>query len=282
MIKLMVFGLLSVAGLCLGSFVNALVWRLHKQAKQKKGPKSSKYSIATGRSMCPHCEHELAVKDLIPVASWISLRGRCRYCKKPIPDTPLPELLLPALFVWSYITWPYADNSWNVADIVAFLLWSVLLTGFMALALYDMRWQLLPDKILMPLTVIGAGFVGSLVVVTQGTDVVLGALIGGAIIFGLFYGLFALSDGKWIGGGDVKMGLLLGMLAGGAFEAFLLIFTASLLGTIHIVGTSAAHRRTIGRHTKLPFGPFLLLAAVIIVLYSAAIMDWYTNLLLPV
>ena len=66
---LMTILILVVAGLCMGSFVNALVWRLHK----------GKLPIAKGRSMCPHCRHELAAMDLVPVLSWLALKGRCRY-----------------------------------------------------------------------------------------------------------------------------------------------------------------------------------------------------------
>lgn len=275
----MVIAFLIGVGLCLGSFVNAFVWRLHRQAAAKNNTKDNRYSIVHGRSMCPHCEHELGAKDLIPVISWLSLRGKCRYCKKPIPDTPLPEIVMPILLVWSYIAWPYATQSWQAIDIVAFVIWAVLLTGFVTLALYDFRWQLLPDKLVAPLTVITAVFVSVVSIAEKDAGIVLGSLLGAGVIFGLFYGLYALSGGKWIGGGDVKMGVLLGLLAGGVVEAFMLLFIASLLGTVYIV--SVTKGKGISRKTRLPFGPFLLLAAVIVVLYGTGLFDWYTDILLP-
>src|SRR3712207_2755294 len=90
-------------GLCLGSFVNALVWRIHEQdiLREKERLSSAdkqrleKLSISKGRSMCMHCGHELAAKDLVPVFSWLYLRGKCRYCKHVIPDSPVAELLVP-------------------------------------------------------------------------------------------------------------------------------------------------------------------------------------------
>src|SRR4051812_13278636 len=101
---LMIIAVLIVFGLCLGSFVNALVWRVHEQEAAKKPNK--KLSVLNGRSMCPHCEHELAAKDLIPVLSWLSLGGKCRYCHKPISKQyPLVELLTALLVVGSYIWW---------------------------------------------------------------------------------------------------------------------------------------------------------------------------------
>ena len=115
---LMIIVLLVVLGLCLGSFVNALIWRLHEQATatgKKKPDKKylARLSITKGRSMCSRCHHELAVKDLIPVFSWLSLGGKCRYCRKPIADNPLIEICMPLLFVASYIWWPVALAGWQ-------------------------------------------------------------------------------------------------------------------------------------------------------------------------
>lgn len=281
MIKLMVIVLLVVLGVCLGSFVNALVWRLHKQAASKAVASDSRYSITHGRSMCPHCEHELSAKDLVPVLSWLSLRGKCRYCQKPIPDTPLPELIVPALIVWSYLAWPYASGTWQLLDIAVFAVWVLLLTGFTALALYDFRWQILPDKMVAPLTVLGAALVVCLAIAESDIQIAVGALLGAVVLFGIFYGLYAFSGGKWIGGGDVKLAVLLGLLAGGVAGAFMVLFIASFLGTAYIAAISLIKRRAVSRQTRIPFGPFLLLAAVVIALHGVDLFDWYTNLLLP-
>src|ERR1700712_4728549 len=103
--------LLVVLGLIFGSFVNAFVWRLHEresllQKKRKPTKKQlSELSILHGRSMCVHCHHELAAKDLVPLFSWLWLRGKCRYCHKPIQDSPLIEAVLPVLFIVSYLAW---------------------------------------------------------------------------------------------------------------------------------------------------------------------------------
>src|SRR5579864_137748 len=106
---LMIYVVLVVLGLSLGSFVNALVWRLHEQESVTKRRKSKKVdlSILHGRSICPNCHHELAVRDLVPVLSWLSLKGTCRYCGKPISwQYPIVEAATASLFILSYVYWP--------------------------------------------------------------------------------------------------------------------------------------------------------------------------------
>jgi leader peptidase (prepilin peptidase)/N-methyltransferase len=210
---------LILLGLCFGSFVNALVWRLHTGK-----------DWVSGRSECPHCHHILAAKDLVPVLSWLSLRGKCRYCHKPIPDSPLVELTLPLLFVVSYICWP---DPLSGSGLFSFGLWLVFLVGFLALAVYDLKWFLLPDVIVFPLiglavfeVIVKGAFLGA------GWGEVFGSAIGAAVLSGLFLGIFWLSKGKWIGFGDVKLALILGVLAGGALPALLVLFVASMVGTL--------------------------------------------------
>lgn len=287
-LTVMVIAILIIVGLALGSFANALVYRLHAQAEldeeASKAKKSSgktkadkaKLSVAKGRSMCLHCGHELAAKDLVPVLSWLSLRGKCRYCTAKIPDTPVAELLTPALFVASYVWWPLTLGT-SIAWLV-FLGWLAAVVCFVALTIYDFRWFILPDKIVFWLVGISAVLVG-LKAYDSGNswlDVFTGAFWGVIIIAGLFYVLFTASKGKWIGGGDVKLGIALGLLAGGAFEALLVILIASFAGLVFML-PSMAKGKTKG-NTKLPFGPFLLLGAFVTVLFGTGMIQWYLGL----
>lgn len=277
----MIVVILVVLGLALGSFVNALTWRLHEQDKLKaKSLKlKAELSILKGRSMCPHCRHSLATKDLLPVVSWLWLRGKCRYCYKPISTQyPTVELVTAGLFVLSYLYWP---NSFTHVEIFRFSCWLVFLTGFMALAVYDLKWFLLPDKIIYPLyyvailqVVLGKIVLNSATAVTI-PAVAWGFLVGG----GIFYLLFQVSNGKWIGGGDVKLGGLLGLILGGSAASLLMIFGASLFGTLLALPMMAAGKAK--KDTHLPFGPFLLLSAVVVQLFGATLLHWYkTHLLL--
>jgi prepilin signal peptidase PulO-like enzyme (type II secretory pathway) len=272
---------LVVAGLCLGSFVNAAVWRIHEQSieSEKKRP-SKKYllrlSILRGRSMCSNCHHVLAPKDLVPVLSWLYLKGKCRYCASPIPDTPFAEIATAALFVASYLYWP---NALHGVQIVILLLWLVILVGLMILVLYDLRWLLLPNRVVYPLFVIA--IIETVCQISTSTRVT-GALINVALALliggGLFYVLFQVSGGKWIGGGDVKLGWLLGLLVGTPARSVLFIFIAAISGSLVSVPLLVSGK--LRRSSVIPFGPFLILGAIIVQLFGVPILNWYEHLLL--
>lgn len=267
----MIIALLIVLGLGLGSFVNALVWRVHMQSK--KAHKDDKdLSIIKGRSICPHCKHKLASRDLIPVLSWVTLRGACRYCKKPISSQyPLVELATAALFLVSYYFWPFPVEG---DQALIFSVWLVLLTGLMALVVFDFRWKLLPNRIMYPLGYIAGLF--ALLNIYYSPDragtfigIVLGVVFGG----GIFYLLYQVSKGKWIGGGDVRLGWLLGAIVGSPSKSILFIFLAALMGTLVSVPLMANKR--LSRHSTIPFGPFLIAGAFIAVLFGSKMLHWY-------
>ncbi len=259
----MIVLLLVFLGLVLGSFVNALVWRLHEHR-----------DWVNDRSECTHCHHKLSTLDLIPVVSYVALRGRCRYCHKKIEDTPFTEVTLPLLFVASYLWWPI---QFDAVGRFEFLLWLVFLVAFLALAVYDLRWFLLPDKVVFPL--IGLAVLQVLILMVWQHDwrLILGAFGGVLAVSGIFYLLFQLSKGKWIGGGDVKLGVVLGILSGSVVDGFLLLFVASILGVL--LALPALLQGKANRKTELPFGPLLIAGLIIVKLFGAHIINWYTGIL---
>jgi leader peptidase (prepilin peptidase)/N-methyltransferase len=133
---------LVIAGLYLGSFVNVLVSRLPQPKRSPPAPPGDvppalpRGSVLWGRSMCPCCRHALAAWDMVPVVSWVVLRGRCRHCHRPIDDGPLVELAVPALFVVSYLSWPATLDGLGV---VPFTLWLVLGAGAIGLVAHRLR-----------------------------------------------------------------------------------------------------------------------------------------------
>jgi prepilin signal peptidase PulO-like enzyme (type II secretory pathway) len=273
---------ISLFGIILGSFVNALVWRLHEQEKLvgKKTKAAQKLrtelSISKGRSMCPDCHHTLAAKDLVPILSWVSLRGKCRYCHEAIAwQYPLVEVATGILFALSYATWPMSLHG---VGLFQFVLWLVFLVIFMALAIYDLHWFLLPDKLVLPLTVLAVVEVIVSALWLHSWAALWQPAVGAVIIFGLFWGLYQISKGMWIGGGDVKLAVTLGLLADTPLHAFLVIFFASLIGTVASIPMLLRGKKGLTLH--IPFGPYLLLATVVVVLYGASISTWYQNLVL--
>jgi prepilin signal peptidase PulO-like enzyme (type II secretory pathway) len=264
---------LALLGLCLGSFANALVWRLHKQQNAKN---DQQYSISKGRSMCVHCGHTLHAKDLVPVLSWIMLSSKCRYCQKPISwQYPTVELVTSALFVLSYAFWPQEIAG---LEVIVFGLWLTALVGLVSLVVYDLRWMLLPNRIVFPLYGVATAMVIIQMVQAGSIQPFLTSVYGVAIGGGLFYLLFQLSEGRWIGGGDVKLGFLLGAIVGGPELAVLLLFLASLMGSLSSIPLLALKKAS--RKTRIPFGPFLISAAIIVELFGEKVLDWYLNLFL--
>lgn len=276
----MVIAVLIILGLAFGSFVNALVWRLHQQElpKKKRAAPDTELSIVTGRSMCTHCKHTLAWYDLVPVLSWLSVAGKCRYCRKPIGvQYPLIELLTAVLFIVSLLLWPAQLTV--LSDQLIFAAWLMAIVGFMALIIYDIRWMLLPNRVVFPLIGIGLAVAVIRAFAADSPAASLLASLGGlAVAGGIFYVVFQISDGSWIGGGDVKLGFALGLLLGSPVLAFLMLFSASLLGLMFAVPGIVFKKS--GLNSKLPFGPFLIVSTMMVMLIGQRIIDWYASTVL--
>jgi prepilin signal peptidase PulO-like enzyme (type II secretory pathway) len=257
----------ALIGLVCGSFVNAAAWRIHENTKNKK-----KLSILNGRSMCPDCRHQLAWYDLVPVFSWLELRGRCRYCKKAISvQYPLVEAVTAGLFVWSALIWNFSNN----ISYFMFVVWLLMLTSLALLAVYDIKWMILPNKVLTAVLILALIQLALLTIQNQSFYAVLTSISAAVLGGGFFYGLYALGKGKWMGGGDVKlvfcMGLILGL--GKLGVALMLGFiSAAVIGVAMII----AHKGS--RKSLIPFGPFLIGATIIAQLYGQQLIGAYLRL----
>lgn len=234
-----------VLGLILGSFLSVLVGRWE-----------TKEGIVAGRSECPDCRHVLAWYDLVPLLSWMMLLGKCRYCRMPISVRyPLMELTMAATL--SVYAWRYGLLSfWSLSDVA-------ILFGLVALFFFDLRWHLLPDAIIFPLVVIVVARI-----IWLRPDLLVNGLVTGAALAGILGLLYLVSRGTWLGFGDVKLALLIGVLFGypGAVGVTLIaIWTGALVG----IGLMLLHRATM--KTALPFGSFWTAVAVLAVLVPAPV-----------
>lgn len=252
-------------GLIFGSFVNALVWRIHKKQDWVKA-----------RSQCPNCRHKLGATDLVPVLSWLALRGRCRYCRKPIsPQYPVIEISGAMVFSLSYLFWPAGFNS---GQIVLFIAWLAVSVGLLALAVYDLRWMLLPSKIIYP--TLAAAAAGRLIYLLgfeqHKFHGLLWWFLSVLVASGIFWLLFMASGGRWIGYGDVRLGLITGTVLANPALSLLMIMTASVLGTLFVLPAIILGRKSLT--AKLPFGPFLIAATWLVLLFGAGFISWYGRL----
>ncbi len=270
--------LLFMVGLCMGSFAGAVVWRVFKQSKIKSKNGRTEYSISQGRSMCEHCGHALATKDLIPLISYLGLRGECRYCQKPIARSVLAvELAGGIVFVLSYVFWP--TELVGAEQIIPFVTWLLSSVGLLALALYDYKWYILPNRILYPTFYIAlAGWLANAVLFNFEFESVLKLLSSIAIASGIFWLIYMLSKGRLIGFGDVRLGLVTGTLLADPRLSLLMIFVASLIGTLFAAPQLVAGKKT--ATSRIPYGPFLILGTAISLFFGESIITWYTNLLI--
>lgn len=279
--------ILAILGLMMGSFAGATVWRLRarqlvedKAAGEKVDKKEhdtlvplTKRTFANDRSQCLHCGHALKWYDLIPLVSWLSTKGTCRYCYKKIGwFEPLMELGAAIFFVGSFLVWPYP-----IADtyaVIHFLLWLVAGVMLIILFAYDLRWYILPNRVVFPLIGVSAVVAGlSLFRLHDIGAGLLSLCLSVGILSGLYLILWIASKGAWIGFGDVKLGLALALLLGQWQLAFIALFAANLIGCLIVLPGMFSGR--ISRKTRVPFGPLLILGAVIAMLWGQSIIQWY-------
>lgn len=248
--------LLFTLGLFIGSFINALVYRLHE-----------KKPIVFDRSICPLCAHRLRWYDLIPLVSFALLFGRCRYCHKRISwQYPLVELLTGLAFIFPVTRYSLLVTGYSIP--ISYYLFTTILLIIFA---YDLRYMLIPDSISIPAII--------LVFLLQATSYklqVTSYLAAALVASGFFLAQFLISRGRWIGGGDIRLGFLMGLMLGYPVIIAGLIF-AYMLGTIITLPLVVLRRRTM--KSQVPFGAFLTVATIIGMVFGDEVIGWYMNLI---
>ncbi len=254
-------------GLCFGSFALASAWRIKKQ----------KTLGGTARSVCEHCGRILSVRDLIPLYSWMVTGGKCRYCRKKLSvKFPLSELAGGLFFGASYYFWPVSISGFY--GISSFVTWSVALILLLILFFYDIQWFTLPNKVMYPLWFVSAADFALRFAQKPTLYTVLLGAAAVAVGAGIFWLFWKASKGTWIGYGDVRLGVAIGLLIGTPAMAALVIFAASLIGVfVALPGLVTGSKKM---SSKIPFGPLLIIALVLVRLFGQKTLDWYTAHLL--
>jgi prepilin signal peptidase PulO-like enzyme (type II secretory pathway) len=258
-------------GLTVGSFLNCVIYRL-----------GTGESFLKGRSHCPHCKHILSWRDLIPVLSFLILKGKCRYCHQKISwQYPLVEIATGLLFLQiSNFQFPISNEFpiFNFSNLLT-ACYLLLVTSFLIIIfVYDLKHYIIPDKIIYSASAIALIFNFSARIATRSVaggqfsifNPVLSAL--GASAF--FLAIFLISRGKWLGFGDVKLGFFMGLFLG--FPKILVsLFFAYLIGAIIGIGLILVKKKTL--KSEVPFGPFLVTGTFIALFWGNQLINWYLN-----
>ena len=263
-----ILAIIFLFGLIIGSFLNCLIWRLHK-----------KESI-WGRSYCPKCGKQIAWYDNIPIFSFAFLQGKCRHCRKKISwQYPIVELITAILFVIAFIfnlpgpnilisQYPnILTSNFLLLTLKSWFIIAVMIIVF----IYDLRWFLILDIITLPACAVM--LILNLLLGFNLWNLVFSGIIGSSF----FLLQFVISRGKWIGGGDIRLGLLMGLALGWP-NIIVGLFIAYFMGAIIGLGLILAGKKKWG--SQIPLGIFLSIATIITLFWGEQILNWYLNVII--
>lgn len=242
--------LFFIYGIIFGSFFNVVGLRVPK-----------KESIVSPPSHCTACNRKLRTFDLIPIFSYIALRGKCRGCGQKIsPMYPLMEFLTGVLFAFSYY-----HIGFTYELVIALLFVSLLVI----ITVSDIAYMIIPDKVLLPFA-IAFLILRWIIPTSPWWDSLLGAAVGFVVLF-----LIAVLSKGGMGGGDIKLFFVIGLVLG-TINTLLTLFLASLIGSV--VGIYVLKKTGKGKKTPVAFGPSIAVAAVLSYFFGAGFVEWYQQL----
>jgi len=269
-------------GLIIGSFLNCVIYRLALPNFSLKNLGGLK-----GRSFCPLCKHELAWQDLIPVFSFIFLRGKCRYCREKISlQYPLVELAAGIIFLLVFLPW---CNEFTPVNLLSLWYFWIISCFLIVIFVYDLKHYIIPDKIIYPAIIIAGIFnlqfliseEGSAPFFTfapiNGSSVFNYSILAAILVAAFFLVIVLISRGKWMGIGDIKLAFLMGLFLGWP-HILVAFFSAFFIGAIIGVGLVLSGKKTL--KSEVPFGPFLVTGTFIALFWGQEIIDRYLNLFL--
>lgn len=266
--------LTSVIGLAVGSFLNVVIYRLPKMMEQEwqaqcnelqgiENTEKIKFTLATPRSACPSCGHQISAIENIPVISYLVLKGKCRACKTSISMRyPLVELLTATLA--GLVAWKFGYSTFTIFALI-------FTFALISLTFIDADTQLLPDDITLPLLWLGLLFnldIGF----TDLRSAVVGAMAGYLSLWSIYW-LFKLVTGKeGMGYGDFKL-----LAAIGAWFGWQLLPAVILLSSISgaLIGVGMILFAKKQRETPMPFGPYLAVAGIAALFFGAQLSSFY-------
>lgn len=262
----------AVYGLIFGSFANAVAYR-----------------VPTGetlwsRSHCPKCESQIHWWQNIPVLSWLALRGKCANCKNPISvQYPAIELLTSALFAvltWSIIDKGLVEDYTSITSLIGVLLVIVAVCYFafigVVLSIIDLKTQRLPDVLVLPTFVVSLVLLSAAALLIDEPSRILTMAVC-AVVSSFLYGILYFFFPNGFGFGDVKLMLVVGAILGwfSVGQAVLGVMLPFIV--LSVVALPLMLVKIVGRKTKAPLGPWIILGAVISIMFGDIIVNTYLS-----
>ena len=240
-----------IFGAIIGSFLNVVIYRFNTGRS------------LGGRSTCPVCTKTLHWPELLPIVSFIFLRARCRACRAKISwQYPLVEFLTAALFLAIFLwQWPqgaslglgFKDAPWGL------LFWWIIMAILVVITVYDLRHKIIPDFFVYSLILLA---LGRLFFLWQGRPLLWDHLLAGLGLFAFFALLWAAGRGRWMGFGDAKLALAVGLLLGpvGGISAIIFAFWSGALAGIALLLLNKRYtiKSGVSLKSEIPFAPFII------------------------
>jgi len=242
------YTLVFLYGAVVGSFLNVCIYRIPNHE-----------SIITKRSHCPRCGGQLTWRDLIPLLSWVWLRGRCRQCKGRISmQYPLVELANALLWV---------ATCGVHGPTIKTLIYCLFISALLILSVIDARTMEIPFGINVFIFILGA------INLAMNYKDFVTYVIGLFLVSGLFYAIYVITRGNGIGGGDIYL-----MAAAGLLLGYRYIFFAMMLGCLYAVAIHLVRMKVSKVGHKLAMGPYLSAGMVTMVWFGGRLLEWYAGL----
>ena len=256
-LSLPVFLYVFVLGSVLGSYLNSWMWRVSRVSKEALGR----------RSVCVGCERQLMWYENIPLLSFLALKGKCRTCKITIPmDYFWLEAFTGLLFVG--LSYYHLEQATVVPAV--FFRDIFFLTVLMIIFVYDAKYKIILSSLVWVAATVG--FIFNYYLGLSAYSLLLGVAVGG----GFFLAQYLISKGKWIGGGDVRMGVMMGAWLGwpGILVALFVSYILGAVIAIPLLATKKKHMKS-----EIPFGTFLAVGTFVAMLWGSQMVEWYRALI---
>lgn len=274
--------ILFLIGIITGSFLNCVIYRLEiDQAKNSvhASEQSERRSFLFGHSYCPNCKHILSWLDLIPILSFFLLKGKCRYCSEKISwQYPFIEVATGLLFLLIFYFQPSHISTLTPIEIkflTGFIYYLIISCFLIVIFVYDLKYYIIPDKIIYPAIVIALIFNFQFLAFNQ-IPIFISLILSAFGAAAFFLLIVLISQGKWMGIGDIKLAFLMGLILGwpGILVA---LFLAFLIGALVGLGLIIRRKKTL--KSQIPFAPFLVVGTFVALFLGRDIINWYLGLI---